>query len=126
LYFGFWSSDSRSSITEEERVAFQAALRGAVGTETSFDSHRAKLWKRVTVTHLANSTVSIANQPRPALELRVVHHDAHGRPRVRAEAHYWIDRATGILLRRQSVVPMANGKLQTTTTWQISAITPAG
>jgi hypothetical protein len=84
------------------------------------------LWKRVTVTHVANTTIDIAGQPRSALELRVVRHDAAGRPEVRAETRYAIDRATGVLLRSQSVTPMADGEVTTTTSWQIDRLTHAG
>jgi hypothetical protein len=41
---------------------------------------------------------------------------------VRAETRYAIDRATGVLLRSQSVTPMADGEVTTTTSWQIEQI----
>jgi hypothetical protein len=122
LYFGLWSTGPDLPMSEEARAAFRTALTGPVGTEASFEMQRARLWKRVTVTHVANTTIDVAGQPRSALELRVVRHDAAGRPDVRAETRYAIDRATGVLLRSQSVTPMADGAVTTTTSWQIEQI----
>jgi hypothetical protein len=126
LYFGMWSTGPGIPMSEQARAAFRTALTGPVGTEASFEMQRAQLWKRVTVTHVANTTIDIAGQPRSALELRVVRHDAAGRPEVRAETRYAIDRATGVLLRSQSVTPMADGEVTTTTSWQIDRLTHAG
>jgi hypothetical protein len=58
--------------------------------------------------------------------LRVVRHDALGRPDVRAETRYTIDRATGVLLRSENVTPMADGGVTTTTGWQIGTLGEAG
>jgi hypothetical protein len=60
------------------------------------------------------------------LELQVVRHGSHGRPDVRAETRYAIDRATGVLLRRQSITPMADGRVTTTTSWQVGTLNQAG
>lgn len=109
-------------MSDEARAAFRAALVGPVGTEASFDTEHARLWKRVTVMHVANATVDVAGNKRPAMELRVVRHDAAGRPEVRAETLYTIDRATGVMLRSQSVTPMADGAVTTTTSWQIGTL----
>ena len=102
------------------------ALTGPVGTEASFNDPDARMWSRVTVAHVDNSVVEVAGQPRQALELRVVRHDALGRPDVRAETHYSIDRATGVLLRSEDVTPMADGGVTTTTGWQIGSLDRAG
>ena len=126
LYFGFWSADPRMPLTDEARTAMRTVLTGPVGTEASFETQRARLWSRVTLTHVANNTVDVAGAKRPALELRAVRHDAHGRPDVRAETRYTIDRATGVLLRRESVTPMANGQVDRTTSWQVNALGEAG
>jgi hypothetical protein len=126
FYFGLWSTGPDVPMSEDARAAFRTALTGPVGTEASFEMQRAQLWKRVTVTHVANTTIDIAGQPRSALELRVVRHDAAGRPEVRAETRYAIDRATGVLLRSQSVTPMADGEVTTTTSWQVDRLTHAG
>jgi hypothetical protein len=126
LYFGLWSTGPDLPMSNEARAAFRTALTGPVGTEASFEMQRAQLWKRVSVTHVANTTIDVAGEQRSALELRVVRHDAAGRPEVRAETRYTIDRATGVLLRSQSVTPMADGEVTTTTSWQIDSLTQAG
>jgi len=45
---------------------------------------------------------------------------------VRAEVHYIIDRATGVLLRSESVTPMADGGITRTTGWQLDTFHQAG
>jgi hypothetical protein len=126
LYFGFWSTGPHGEISEPARAAISAALTGPVGTEASFELQRAQLWGRVSVTHLANTMVDVAGEKRPALVLSVVRHDAYGRPDVREETHYTIDRATGVLLRSESVTPMANGEVTRTTSWQIGSLEANG
>ena len=126
LYFGMWSTGPDKPMSDAARAAFRTALTGPVGTEASFDTQGAKLWKRATVTHVANDKVDVAGTPRAAVELRVVRHDAEGRPDVRAETLYAIDRATGVMLRCQSVTPMADGEVTKTTSWQIGTIGQAG
>jgi hypothetical protein len=126
LYFGFWSPGPKHPISEQARQAFSTALTGPVGTQASFDDADAQMWSEVTVTHTDNSVVDVAGQQRPALELRVVRHDALGRPDVRAETRYTIDRATGVLLRSENVTPMADGGVTRTTGWQIGALDEAG
>jgi hypothetical protein len=126
LYFGFWSPSPKRPLSEQARQAFRTALTGPIGTEASFDDADAQMWSEVTVTHVDNSAVDVAGQQRPALELRVVRHDALGRPDVRAETRYTIDRATGVLLRSENVTPMADGGVTTTTGWQIGTLGEAG
>ncbi|MEJ0018207.1 MAG: hypothetical protein WDN25_16915 [Acetobacteraceae bacterium] len=126
LYFGFWSVDSQTPMSDEARAAFRAVLTGPVGTEASFQTGRARLWSRVSIAHIGNTAVEVAGRRRPAVELRVVRHDAFGRPDVRAETRYTIDRATGVMLRRASVTPMANGEVTTTTNWQVGVLQEAG
>jgi hypothetical protein len=126
LYFGFWSASPKQPISVQAREAFRAALTGPVGTEAAFRDEGAQMWNEVTVTHAANGVAEVAGQPRPVLELRVVRHDALGRADVRAETRYTIDRATGVLLRSESVTPMADGGVTTTTGWQIGTLDEAG
>jgi hypothetical protein len=126
LYFGFWSPNPKRPISEQARRAFLAALTGPVGTEALFRDDDARMWNDVTVTHTANHAVDVAGHLRPALELRVVRHDALGRSDVRAETHYTIDRATGVLLRSESVTPMADGGVRRTTGWQLDTLGQAG
>jgi hypothetical protein len=126
LYFGFWSTGPEAPMSDEARAAVRAALTGPVGTEASFQTADARLWDRVTITHVANTVVLVAGQRRPALELRVVRHDALGRPDVRAETRYAIDRATGVMLRSEDVTPMADGGVTKTLGWQIANLTASG
>jgi hypothetical protein len=126
LYFGFWSPNPKRPISEQARQAFATALTGPVGTEALFRDDDARMWNAVTVTHAANHMVDVAGHLRPALELRVVRHDALGRSDVRAETHYTIDRATGVLLRSESVTPMADGGVTRTTGWQLDTLGQAG
>jgi hypothetical protein len=126
LYFGFWSSSPSSPMSEEARAAVRSALTGPVGTKAAFEARHAQMWDRVTVTHIANPLVDVAGQKRPGLELQVVRYDAAGRPDVQAETRYTIDRATGVLLRRQSVTPMADGGVSRITSWQIDRFDRAG
>jgi hypothetical protein len=126
LYFGFWSPGPKRLISEQAREAFQTVLTGPVGTEAAFDDPDARMWRAVTVTHVGNGVVDVAGQQRPALELRVVRHDALGRTDVRAETRYTIDRATGVLLRSEDVTPMADGGVTTTTGWQVGTLDQAG
>ena len=110
-------------MSDEARAAFRAALAGPVGTEASFEMNM----------HGSGSASPSCTSPTPpstwpdstrsAMELRVVRHDAAGRPEVRAETRYTIDRATGVVLRSQSVTPMADGEVTTTTSWQIGRST---
>jgi hypothetical protein len=122
LYYGFWSPTGPTEMTDQERQAFRTALTGPVGTETAFDTQHARMWNRVTITHVSNDILTVAGEKRPALELKVVQHDAQGRPQVRAETHHWIDRATGVMLKEQSVTPMQEGGQMTTTTWEIASL----
>jgi hypothetical protein len=126
LYYGFWSATSPNEMTDEARQAFRSALTGPVGTETAFNATHARMWRSVTITHASNGTVTIAGKPRPALEFKTVQHDAEGRSPVRAEIHHWIDRATGVLLRQQSVTPMRDGGQMVSTTWELDALHPSG
>lgn len=126
LYFGFWSDEKSAPMSDEARAALRAALTGPVGTEAAFDAQKAQLWKNVTVRHTANGTAIVDGTPRPALELQVVRHDAEGRPEVRAETRFWIDRRTGVLLRRESVTPMADGEVTKTTSWQVGSLQQEG
>jgi hypothetical protein len=125
LYFGFWSPNPKRPISEQARQAFLTALTGPVGTEAMFRDDDARMWNDVTVTHTANRVVDVAGHRRPALELSVVRHDALGRADVRAEMQYLIDRATGVLLRSESVTPMADGGVTRTTGWQLHALAQA-
>ena len=126
LYFGFWSTTPEAPLSGQARAAISTALTGPVGTEGSFETEHAHLWSRITITHFANPVVDVGGQPRLALELRVVRHDALGRADVRAETRYAIDRTTGVLLRSESITPMADGEVSTITSWQLGSLNARG
>src|SRR5215471_6384705 len=89
LYFGLWSTGPDLPMSDNARAAFRAALTGPVGTEADFEMQRATMWKRVTVTHVANSMVEVSGTMRSALELRVVlcNRPCHRRTPVAADRH---------------------------------------
>ncbi len=124
-YLGFWGDGRTVPQDAQERQAVRAALTGPVGTETSFTAHGGKLWNAVTVTHVADPVLTVAGQPRPTVQLRRVLHDALGRHDVRAEALIWVDQATGIALRRQTITHMADGGQNAVTTWDVRDLAPA-
>ena len=121
-YLGFWGDGHAFNGTSQEREAVLGALTGPVGTQRDFPALGANLWKDVTVTHVANPILIVDGKPRPTVELREELHDAHGRPDVRAEFLHWVDQATGIALRRQTVTQTANGQTIPDTTWQVRSL----
>lgn len=122
LFAGFWGSARYRKVPAAERKAILDALTGPVGTKTTFEDTRATLWGRVTVEHVANPTLALVGRPRRAVKLKIVRHDAFGRSNVRVSEH-WIDRRTGILLKRQSITRLATGETERFTTWQVTRLT---
>jgi len=116
---GFWGGGRFRTGTLEERNAIIGALIGPVGTETSFVDIRADLWGKVTVEHIASPLFALGDGQRRAVELRVIRHDARGRPNVQREALHWIDMRTGVALRRQTVTQSSDGEQRLYTTWQV-------
>jgi hypothetical protein len=121
-YLGFWGDGRSYDGGAAERQAVRQAVSGKVGTSISYSAHGAQLWSEVTVAHVADATVRIGDQERPAEEMRRVLHDALGREQVRAESLMWVDRATGIMLREQVVTHMADGGRRAETVWQVEDI----
>jgi len=56
------------------------------------------------------------------VQLRVVRHDARGRPNVERVTLHWIDVRTGVALKRQTVTHFANGQQMAAATWQIERL----
>lgn len=121
LFAGFWGSGRYRKATHDEREALRDALTGPVGTKTTFQDSHSLLWGRVTVQHVGNPVLRMAkgNGARQTVKLKIVRHDAFGRPTVRMSTQ-WIDRRTGILLKRQSITKLASGRQEAFTTWQIT------
>jgi len=122
---GFWGGGRFRTGTLEERNAIIGALIGPVGTETSFVDTRADLWGKVTVEHIASPLFALGDGQRRAVELRVIRHDARGRPNVQREALHWIDMRTGVALRRQTVTQSSDGEQRLYTTWQVDQLADA-
>ncbi|MCW3474276.1 hypothetical protein [Limobrevibacterium gyesilva] len=125
-FLGFWGDGRFGEGTAEERDAIRRVLTGPPGTEASFALTRAKLWGKVTVTHVANPILTVGSRRVATMEIRAVWHDSQGREDVRNEKRIWIDQATGIVVQRQTVTPMANGGVVTNTTWRVVSMQPAG
>ena len=124
-YLGFWGNGRFREGTPEQRQAIVAALRAPVGTAIQFDLRRKTrlaLWGSATVQHVDNERLLVGDKPRPTVKLRVVLHDSLGREAVKAESLYWIDRATGVPLRKEIVTRMADGETWHTTIWQVRAL----
>lgn len=124
-YLGFWGNGRFEQGTPEQRKALAAILQGPVGTTTTVDlrgTAAGALWKSATVTHEAHASLRVGRHRRPAVKLRVVRRDALGRSSVTAERLYWLDRETGIPLKKEMVIRMADGRVLHVTTWDVSAV----
>ncbi|MDE2199224.1 MAG: hypothetical protein KGJ41_09380 [Rhodospirillales bacterium] len=124
FYAGFWGDGRFRPPAPGQREAIAAALTGAVGTEASFPVQGATLWSEVTVTHVASPPLMVGGVARPVVALRMVWHDALGRGEVRAERRIWIDQASGIALRRETITPMASGQDSRVVTWDVASLDP--
>lgn len=126
-YLDFWGDGRFRGGTPEQRHALRSAIMGPVGTTVTFDlprRSRLALWKSASVTHVANAHLVVAGRARPTVKLRIVKHDALDRPGVTAESLCWIDGVTGIPLKKQVVIRMADGDVERTTTWQVVSLHP--
>lgn len=124
-YLNFWGNGRFNGGTPHERHALRSVVAGPVGTQVHFalpGKSRPGLWKSASVTHVANDQVVVGKHVRPAVKLKVVRHDAYDRPGVKAESLYWLDRLTGIPLKKEVVTHMADGDVQRTTTWRVVAL----
>jgi hypothetical protein len=125
-YLGFWNLDRPDKLTQREQEALRRVLDGPPGTQVEIDAGSGRLWRAASVTHMADPVVTLNNERRATAEIWVVRHDALRRPGVMAETRYWIDRATGIVLRSAVVAHMADGTEQATTTWEVETLQRAG
>jgi hypothetical protein len=125
-YLGFWNLDRADKLTPHEQAALRRVLDGPAGTQVEVDAGSGRLWRAASVAHLADPVITLDGQRRATAEIRVVRHDALRRPGVMAETRYWIDRATGIVLRSAVVAHLADGTEQATTTWEVESLQRAG
>ncbi len=126
-YLGFWGEGRFGHGTPQQREALAAILRGPVGATTTVDLQgpaAGALWKSASVTHEADAAVRVGRHKRAAVKLRVVRNDSLGRSEVTAERLYWLDRETGIPLKKQTVTRMADGNVSHVTTWDVTAMQP--
>ena len=65
----------------------------------------ATLWGR----QVAEPRLQLKDGPRRTAQLRIIHHDAHGRAQVRQVTLHWMHIRTGVLLRSQVVTEMDDG-----------------
>jgi hypothetical protein len=112
----------RQIVSPGEREAIRTALLGPVGTISEFEDAQATLWGRVTVEHLGDPVLRLKTGPRRTVLLRIVRHDAHGRPNVRAISLHWVDARTGIVLKQQVMTEMDNGQKVTSDVWSVESL----
>ena len=109
-------------ISPQEPQAIRTALQGPVGTKAEFEDEQAALWGRVTVEHVGDPVILLGGKPRRTVQLRIVRHDARGRPEVRSVTLYWIDVRTGIALRQQVVTEMDDGRSVADDVWRVESL----
>lgn len=109
-------------ISPREPEAIRAALQGPAGTKAEFEDEQAALWGRVTVEHVGDPVLMLAGKPRRTVQLRIIRHDASGRPDVRSVTLYWIDTRTGIALRQQVVTEMDDGRTAAEDVWRVESL----
>lgn len=127
-YLNFWGDGRFRHGTADQKQALRSVLTGPIGTKVTFELPRRSklaLWQSASVAHVANATLMVGGRVRPAIKLKIVKHDALGRPGVTAESLCWIDGLTGIPLEKQVVTRMANGEVERTTTWRVVALHPS-
>lgn len=109
-------------ISPQEPEAIRTALQGPPGTTAEFEDEQATLWGRVTVEHVGDPVLTLGGKPRRTVQLRIVRHDARGRPEVRSVTLYWIDVRTGIALREQVVTEMDDGQTIADDVWRVESL----
>jgi len=127
-FLGFWGNGRFQQASPQQRQALAAVLRGPVGMTTTVRlpaPTEMALWKSATVTHEANTSLEVGRHKRPVMKVRVVRQDAPGGKDVTAETLYWLDRASGVPLRKQTVTRLADGQTWHITTWEVSALQAA-
>lgn len=124
-YLGFWGNGRFGHGTPQQRQALAAVLGGPVGAKTTVALQgrtTGRMWKSATVTHVADTLLPVGHRTRPVVKIRVVRRDALGRNDVTAERLYWLDRATGIPLKKGTVTRTADGHVSRLTTWHVLAL----
>ena len=128
-YLGFWGNGRFEQGSPQQRQALAAVLRGPVGMSATVElpaPTQMALWRSATVTHEANTSLQVGTHRRPVEKVRVVRQDAPGGKEVTAETLYWLDRESGVPLRKQTVTRLADGQTWHITTWDVSSLQWAG
>lgn len=128
-YLGFWGNGRFEEGSPQQRQALAAVLRGPVGMTATVAlpaPTQMALWRSATVTHEANTSLQVGSHKRPVVKVRVVREDAPGGKEVTAETLYWLDRESGVPLRKQTVTRLADGQTWHITTWDVSELQWAG
>ncbi len=127
-FLGFWGNGRFQQASPQQREALAAVLRGPVGMTATVKLPAPTdmaLWRSATVTHEANTSLEVGSHTRPVMKVRVVRQDAPGGTEVTAETLYWLDRASGVPLRKQTVTRLADGQTWHITTWEVAALQQA-
>jgi len=121
-FLSVWRKERLRPDSSERREAIAQILTAPVGASVRFalkhNSPRT-FFDSATLRHVANETLTVGTKARPALKLELVLHDAQKRPDVKAERLLWIDRETGIPLKKEVVTRTADGGVWNTTVWRV-------
>jgi hypothetical protein len=119
---GIWRKRRLRPETDAQRAAIAQILTAPVGTAVRFDLRhdtRRTFFDSATIQHVGNEVLTVGREPRHTLKLELVLHDAQGRPESKAESLLWIDRKTGIPLKKEVVTRTADGGVWNTTVWRV-------
>jgi hypothetical protein len=124
---GVWRKRRLRPETAAQRAAIVQVLTAPVGTAVRFPLRhktRRTFFDSATLRHVGNETLAVGVEKRHALKLELVLHDAQGRPEANAESLFWIDRKTGIPLKKEVVTRTADGGVWNTTVWRVRDLAP--
>ena len=124
-YLGFWGHGRFRSGSDEQRQAVAHVLTAPVGSRETFflGKHMPeKLFRAAILEHVANERLPVGKHLRRAVKIRVTLMDKVVHPRIRSETVYWLDRATGIPLRKDVITRTADGDRWDKTIWRVTRI----
>ncbi len=121
---GLWNDLRVERGARDQCSKLNAIMQAPAGTTVSLDLST-RLWKSAVVTRETGDSLVISHRQRPTMKLRVVRQGLVARPGTMAESLYWVDRATGVPLKKQSVTRMTDGHIQRVTTWRVASLETA-